>query len=168
MGKQIHIHSQASARKALSFARAVRATLQAEEQSALMHINETEEYLGLLRARKALIELRLSEADDQVGTVREILDSDGIPEISLSDDEDSSSVVAPPTSPKDIGMNSSDVDSDTESYYSRRRDNSDDTSSLSGEDSYFLGGHLAVDQARVVSGWLAPTSASAAAVAESE
>ena len=86
-----------------------------------------------------------------VGTVREILDSDGIPEISLSDDEDSSSVVAPPTSPKDIGMNSSDVNSDTESYYSRRCDNSDDTSSSSGEDSYFSGGHLAVDP-RVVSG----------------
>jgi hypothetical protein len=131
-----------------------------------MHINETEEYLGLLRARKALVELRLSEADDQVGIVREILDSDGIPEISLSDDEDSSSVVAPPTSPKNIGMNSSDVDSDTESYYSRRRDNSDDTSS-SGEDSYFSGAHLAVDQAKV-DGWLAPMSVSEAAVADSE
>jgi len=48
MGKQIHIRSWASACKALSFVRAVRATLQAEEQSAIMHINETEEYLGLL------------------------------------------------------------------------------------------------------------------------
>ena len=156
MGKQIHIRSRASARKALSFARAVRATLQAEEQSAIMHINETEEYLGLLREKKALIELRLAEAHDQVGAVREVLDSDGIPEISLSDDEESSSVTSPPTSPKNVGLDSSDVESDAESdaessvlYYLRHHDNSDTTSSSSGKPSYSPRKHLMMDQARM-------------------
>jgi len=163
MGKQIHIRSRASARKALSFARAVRATLQAEEQSAIMHINETEEYLGLLREKKALIELRLAEAHDQVGAVREVLDSDGIPEISLSDDEESSSVTSPPTSvtslptsPKNFELDSSDMESDAESdtessvlYYSRHHDNSDNTSSSSGKPSYSPRKHLMMDQARM-------------------
>ena len=93
---------------------------------------------------------------DQVGAVREVLDSDGIPEISLSDDEKSSSVTSPPTSPKNIGLDSSDVESDAESdtessvlYYSRHHDNSDTTSSLSGKPSYSPRKHLMMDQARM-------------------
>jgi hypothetical protein len=53
-----------------------------------MHINEMEEYLGILREKKAMIQLTLSAADDQIGTVGEALDSNGIPETSLSDDDD--------------------------------------------------------------------------------
>ena len=53
-----------------------------------MHINEMEEYLGILQEKKAMIQLTLSAADDQIGTIGEVLDSNGIPETSLSDDDD--------------------------------------------------------------------------------
>jgi hypothetical protein len=55
-----------------------------------------EEYLGLLRAKRALIQVRVSEADEQLGMVRDALDSVGIAEISQSDDD--SSVSSPPHS----------------------------------------------------------------------
>jgi len=60
-----------------------------------MHINEIEEYLGILREEKAFIDMQMVEAEEQVGMVREVLDSEGIPEVSLSDDEGPS----PPSSP---------------------------------------------------------------------
>ena len=53
-----------------------------------MCINEMEEYLGILREKKAVIQLTLAAADDQIGVVGEALDSNGIPETSLSDDDD--------------------------------------------------------------------------------
>jgi len=67
----------------------VRATLLAEEDSASKQIDEMEEYLGLLREKRALIQVRVSEADEQLGMVRDALDSDGIAEISQSDDDSS-------------------------------------------------------------------------------
>ena len=63
-----------------------------------MHINETEEYLGLLREKRAIIQTRVSDVEEKIGIAREVLDSDGIPEISLSDDEDASSSDYPPSS----------------------------------------------------------------------
>ena len=94
-----------------------------------MYINETEEYLGILREKKALLHLRLAEADDQIGVVREVLDSDGIPEVSLSDDEDSSS----DTFPSDAMVhNTSDAESDPEPatlHYPVRYDSSGSSSS---------------------------------------
>jgi hypothetical protein len=95
---KIHIHSRKGARQALSFARAVRASLKADEDSASMHINEIEEYLGILREEKASIESQVAEAEEQIGMVREMLDSNGIPEVSLSDDEDASTTSIPPAS----------------------------------------------------------------------
>ena len=67
----------------------MRATLLAEEDSASKQIDEMEEYLGLLREKRALIQVRVSEADEQLGMVRDALDSDGIAEISQSDDDSS-------------------------------------------------------------------------------
>ena len=74
----------------------MRATLLAKEDTASKQIDEMEEYLGLLWAKRALIQVRVSEADEQLGMVRDTLDSDGIAEISESDDE--SSVLSPPCS----------------------------------------------------------------------
>lgn len=55
-----------------------------------MEIDETEEYLGFLRERQAVVQKSLREADEQVGAVRNALRSDGISELS-DDDEDTSS-----------------------------------------------------------------------------
>ena len=54
----------------------------------MKEINEMEEELGCLRIRRAMMEVQISEADDQIARVREMLNREGIPEISLSDDED--------------------------------------------------------------------------------
>ena len=86
-------------------ARAVRATLKAQSHAAAMEIVELEEYLGLmrhedqpfqdvqevlgsLRENKVMIDLKGQEADEQIGEVRHMLDKHGIPEVSLSDDEE--------------------------------------------------------------------------------
>lgn len=66
----------------------MRNTLHAQEELEAMRINEAEEYLGLLRAKMAITQVQVAEADEQIGIVRELLNSDGIPEVSLSDDED--------------------------------------------------------------------------------
>ena len=72
-----------------------------------------EEYLGLLRAKKAMIQIRVSEADEQLGMVREALDGDGIGEVALSDDGSSSSAPSPPrTSDCIYPIMDSDEDSD--------------------------------------------------------
>jgi hypothetical protein len=42
-----------------------------------------------------MIQLRVSEADEQLGMVKEALNSDGILEVSLSDDEFTSSASSP-------------------------------------------------------------------------
>jgi len=86
--KKIPIYSRRGTRRALSFARAVRATLKAEEEHATMQINEIEEYLGILREQKATIQSKVAEADYQIGLVQDVLHTGGIPEIPLSDDED--------------------------------------------------------------------------------
>ena len=47
-------------------------------------ITDLEEFLGSLRQRKAVIDLRGLEADEQIGAVRQILDNHRIPETPLS------------------------------------------------------------------------------------
>lgn len=86
--KTIHVHSRSTAERALRFSRAVRRTLISQQGSADLEITETEEYLGFLRAKKALIEIRVTEADEQIGVVREILDQNRLSEVLLSDDGD--------------------------------------------------------------------------------
>jgi hypothetical protein len=55
-----------------------------EDQS----LEDLEEVLGLLRENKAVIDSKGQEADEQIGEVREMLDKHGVPEVSLSDDEE--------------------------------------------------------------------------------
>jgi hypothetical protein len=51
---------------------------------------DVQEVLGSLRENKAVIDLKGQEADEQIGEVRHMLDKHGIPEVSLSDDEECS------------------------------------------------------------------------------
>lgn len=59
----------------------------AKKRLADTEISEAEEYLGLLRTKKAAIELCVGEADEQIRFICEVLDEHGIPEIPSSDDE---------------------------------------------------------------------------------
>ena len=102
----MRVHSRNSARRALSFARAVCATLKAKQDSASMHINEIEEYLRILREEKAFIDMQMVEAEEQVGMVREVLDSEGILEVSLSDNKCPSPPSSPPASSSMLDTNS--------------------------------------------------------------
>jgi hypothetical protein len=93
----------------------VQATIQTKEDYTSKHIDEVEEYLGLLQAKRATIQHQVTEAEEQLSMVWEALDSDGIAEVSLSDNE-SSSASSPPQSsdymcPEGLG---SDVESNTE------------------------------------------------------
>lgn len=123
------------ARQRLSHANSVRQTLKAEEHVADLRINETEEYLGVLRRQKAIIQIQVSEAEEEIGSVRESLDSDEIPEISLSDDEDdASSDVYPPLSSDRItqmGTSSSDNSSNITSNIGNQSGSPNNTSILS-------------------------------------
>ena len=79
-------------------------TLEAQSYATAMQIAEMEEYLGLmrhesesiaeledlmevLRQRKAVIDMKGAEADEQIGEVRQMLDNHGIPEGPLSEDK---------------------------------------------------------------------------------
>lgn len=92
----------------------MRNTLHAQEELEAMRINETEEYLGLLRARMAMTQTQVAEADEQIGMVREVLNSDGIPEVSLSDDEDSASESCLPSPSEMVLPESSVTDMESE------------------------------------------------------
>ena len=72
-------------------------TLLAEEECASKHIDEMEEYLGLLQTKRTMIQVKVLEADERLGMVRKALYSDGIGDMPLSDDESSpSSASSPP------------------------------------------------------------------------
>ena len=127
--------TQRSARCVLTFVRAVRATLKAKEEYTAKHIDKMEEYVGMLRVKRAMIQLKVSKADEQLGRVKEALDSDGIAEVSLSDNE-SSSASLPPQSSDFLcreGMES-DVESDNESStsYAQSKGTTHETSGNSG------------------------------------
>lgn len=58
-----------------------------------MHIKEAKKYIGLLRTSKVATQMQMEDAEEQI-------DSDGIPDITLFDDEDdhnSSSDFHPPS-----------------------------------------------------------------------
>lgn len=80
----------------------MRRTLIAEEELNNRRIEEAEEYLGVLRSHHGVIMLQVDCADEEIGRVKHSLDTDGIPEISLSDEEDneesSSDYLHPPSS----------------------------------------------------------------------
>lgn len=100
----------------------MRSTLLAEENSASRQIDETEAYLGLLRAKKAMIQVRVSEAEEQLGMVKEVLDSDGIAEGAESDDE-VFFATSPPRSSDFVS-----IDTDSESDSDSHSDSTPDTS----------------------------------------
>lgn len=112
-------HSKRVSRRALSFARAVRESVEIERKLALAHIREMEEYLGVLRAQFQVLEDRVQQADEQICDTRLSLSMDGITEYSLSDDEDT--YPAPPSSDliqfsNDAGSSSSADYTDDEDY----------------------------------------------------
>ncbi|KIM76559.1 hypothetical protein PILCRDRAFT_12618 [Piloderma croceum F 1598] len=65
---KLHFQSLNAARRALLHAQACQNTLQAEEDVTSMHINEAEEYIGLLRARKA-IQTQVADAEEQISVI---------------------------------------------------------------------------------------------------
>jgi hypothetical protein len=64
--------------------------------------------------KKALIGVRVTEAAEQIGMVRDLLDSEGIPEVSLSEDEDSHT--NPPSS-EPVLSDCADSESESESNH---------------------------------------------------
>jgi hypothetical protein len=106
----------------------VRTTLEAQSHATAMQIAEMEEYVGLmrhesepitdledflgsLRQQKAVIDLRGTEADEQIGAVRQMLDDHGIPEVEA---ECSNSYQLRSQSSLPSSYINSDVDSDLE------------------------------------------------------
>jgi len=88
-----HIIRETS-RRSLALSRGSREAILAKKMIYLNQIEEAEEYIRLLRLTCALLDTELEYADDQVTTVKSVLQSKGIPEISLSDYEDDDFVVA--------------------------------------------------------------------------
>ncbi|KZP15568.1 hypothetical protein FIBSPDRAFT_895725 [Athelia psychrophila] len=74
-------------RHALMLARSARASITAKKVSYVVKIEEVEHYLGLLRNRHLILEQREAAAEETIGDVRDILDQNGIPELSYSDSE---------------------------------------------------------------------------------
>ena len=62
----------------------MRALLVSQQQLAEDEINKVEEYLGLLRVKKATIELRVGEADQQIVIIHEVMNDHRISDISAS------------------------------------------------------------------------------------
>ena len=81
--KHIHLNSQTTVQRPLGFSQAVRASLVSQQQLVEDEINEVEEYLGLLRAKKATIELCVGEADQQIGIICEVMNDHGISDIHI-------------------------------------------------------------------------------------
>ena len=98
-----------------------------------MHINEIEEYLGILWANKCSLEIQVAEAEEQIGMVREVLNSNGILEVSLSDDESTYSIPCSPTLSgiTDLGVNSRPDGFSTMSHFYPRHSGTPDSSSSS-------------------------------------
>lgn len=114
-----------AARRTVALARATRAALKAKERRYSTRIQEIEQYLGLLRNKRAIVQNRSADADEQMGYAMDILHQNHIPEESLSDyedDADGSSTYhcLPPSSDiriSDAGSsNSSCSDSESDDY----------------------------------------------------
>lgn len=115
-------------RRALAVSRASRASIRAKVLAAATELHEMEEFMGLLRAKHAILQSREADADEQIGHVRDILEQSGIAEFSQSDDEDDTEgyhhsyfadeAQYPPSSdlPAFDSSNESQSDSDSDSY----------------------------------------------------
>lgn len=91
----------------------MRATLLSQQHLADTEINETEEYLGILRAKKAAIELRVGEAEEQIGVMREVLDEHGIRDTPLSGEGGTPSSDGYPLPPSSSPASKSHIDQAT-------------------------------------------------------
>lgn len=67
---------------------AVCVTIKAEQKLTLAQIHEAEEYLGLLRQKYAMLDLKLQDTHNQIAYSRNALNIHGISEYYLSDAED--------------------------------------------------------------------------------
>ena len=100
------------AQRALGFSQAVWATLLSWQQQADAEMNEVKEYLGLLHAKKAAIQLQVGEANEQIGVLCEVLHEHGISGALPSADEcsDSSDCCPPSSIPTSYNETSQDPD----------------------------------------------------------
>lgn len=102
-------------RRSLALARATRRSIQAEKLMYDARIDETEEYLGWLRRKRDILDIRAQDATEQIGDVRDEMDLAMTPECSISSDEDEEDIMhaeavrLPPSSDNIV---SSDVSSD--------------------------------------------------------
>ena len=96
---------------------AVYSTFQAEDSTMAMEINEMEEYLGLLREKQAAVQMKLRQADEEIGGVWGAFHSDGISELSPSDESDEiKHVTSEDVIPPFLSYLSNINDSDPEEY----------------------------------------------------
>ena len=100
------------AQRALGFSRAMQATLLSWQQQADAEINKIGEYLGLLHAKKAAIQLQVGEADEQIGVLREVLHEHGISSALPSADKGSDLSDCCPPSSIPTGYNETSKDPD--------------------------------------------------------
>lgn len=73
-----------AARRVVALARATRLAIKTKERSLSARITEVEEYIGLLRQKRALIQNRGAEADEQMGMALNVLHQLGITEQAMS------------------------------------------------------------------------------------
>jgi hypothetical protein len=103
----------------LNLARATRQSLLIEEQLANQRVKEGEMTMALLYSNVKRAHVQVAEADLRIGALRATLDSEGISEISLSDDEESTFDIIPATSScksSEDFNNESDSGSDNSKY----------------------------------------------------
>lgn len=97
--KRYHHLIRDTSRRSLSLARSNRDEIMLKKKLYLKRIESAEEYIGLLRQECALLDIEIADADDEVTTVRGILNKKAIAECSLSDNEDGDFIpVCPPPS----------------------------------------------------------------------
>lgn len=84
--KEHHL-AKCAARRAVTLARATRLAIRTKERSLSARIAEVEQYIGLLRQKRAVVRNRGVEADEQMGVALDNLHQHGISETALSDYE---------------------------------------------------------------------------------
>ncbi|KZP16013.1 hypothetical protein FIBSPDRAFT_958356 [Athelia psychrophila] len=82
-----HRLSKSVARRAVALARATRLAIKARERSLSARIAEVEQYVGLLRQKRAVVRNQGREADEQMGVALDKLHQHGLAEQALSDCE---------------------------------------------------------------------------------
>lgn len=116
--KRYHHLIRDTSRRSLSLARSNRDEVMLEKKLYLKRIESAEEYIGLLRQKCALLDIEMTDCDDEVTTVRGVLNTNSIAECSLSDNEDGDFIpVCPPPSSDPIKGDSPATSSSSDSNY---------------------------------------------------